>query len=140
MNKETTFLVKELNLTNKQYILNLDNYISFIKKNTNIKEYILPYIISLTLDNKYNKVLYSTKKYSNNKIYYHPYFKKMFMFNYNNNINYLKKIMHINKRSFNNFIQIINNKKRIYAYFEQINNNNIFFYLPIIIDLEKSTP
>ncbi len=140
MNKETKILLNELNIKDKNYIINLDNYISYIKKNTKIKDYILVYIISLTLNNKYNKILDSNKIYKNNKRKYNYYFRKMFMYNYNLNIEYLKRIMKIDKRTFKDFTNHLNNKKRIYPYFELINNDNIFFYLPIIIDLENSIP
>ena len=43
----------------EQFIFNLDNYISFIKNNIFINPLELRYIISLTLNNKYNKILYS---------------------------------------------------------------------------------
>jgi len=129
-----------MNYNNKIYQKNLNNYVSFIKEKTHLKEYMYSYIINQTLNNKYSKILYINKKYSNNKEYFDYYYKKMFMYIYNENITYLKTIMHIKRRSFNNFIKLIENKKRIYPYFETINDDNIFFYLPIIIDLEKTTP
>ena len=119
-----TYELKKLNLNHFNQII-LDNYITFLKYNE------LLIIVYLTTQNKYNKVLYNktNKDYTNS-------FIKMFMFNYYNNIKYLKKIIKINKRSFKDLTTFLSNKKRIYSYFENINNTNISFYLPIIMKFE----
>ena len=125
-----TYELKKLNLNHFNQII-LDNYITFLKYNFNIDNNELLIIVYLTTQNKYNKVLYNktNKDYTNS-------FIKMFMFNYYNNIKYLKKIIKINKRSFKDLTTFLSNKKRIYSYFENINNTNISFYLPIIINFE----
>ena len=125
-----TYELKKLNLNHFNQII-LDNYITFLKYNFNIDNNELLIIVYLTTQNKYNKVLYNktNKDYTNS-------FIKMFMFNYYNNIKYLKKIIKINKRSFKDLTTFLSNKKRIYSYFENINNTNISFYLPIIMKFE----
>ena len=125
-----TYELKKLNLNHFNQII-LDNYITFLKYNFNIDNNELLIIVYLTTQNKYNKVLYNktNKDYTNS-------FIKMFMFNYYNNIKYLKKIIKINKRSFKDLTTFLSNKKRIYSYFENINNTNISFYLPIIMNFE----
>ena len=126
-------------INNKNYINNLINYISFIKNKINITDYELKYIIYLTINNKYNKILLNDKKYSKNTNYYDKEFIKMFMYNYNKNIYFLSKLINIRKRNFNQLIKHINlHKKRIYSYFEIINYTNINFYLPIILSMEDS--
>jgi len=119
-------------------IINIDNYISFLKDNLNINYNELIILIDLTIYNKKNKILFSKKDYLKNYQYFNNKYKEMFLYNYNNNIKYLSKYIKIKKRSFNELITHINNKKRIYSYFENINNTNISFYIPIILNLEES--
>lgn len=120
------------NQNNKEIFMNnLDNYISFLYNQIHINDNELLYIIDLTIHNKYNHILYC------NNIEEKEYIK-IFMYNYNKNINYLKKYIHIKKRSFKSLINNINkHKKRIYPYFEIITYENISFYLPLIIKLES---
>ena len=73
------------------FYFNLDNYISFIKNKLLINELEIRYIISLTLYNKYNKILYSKVYYYDNPDYYHKEYIKMFMYNYNKNYTFLEK-------------------------------------------------
>lgn len=109
----------------EQFIFNLDNYITFIKQNIFINQTELKYIISLTIYNKYNKILYSNLYYYNNVELYTKEFKKMFMYNYIRNAKNLNEEI----KSFEELCTIINNnKKRIYCYFDKINDNNIFLY------------
>ena len=123
----------------EQFIFNLDNYITYIKQLIHINPIELRYILKLTLYNKYNKILYSDLYYYDNVELYQIIFKNMFMCNYLNNIKLIKKYIKIKKRSFNELINIINeHKKRTYCYFENITNNNMNFYLPIIESIEES--
>ena len=119
--------INKLNITNN--INNIDKYITFLKKNLVIDNNELLIIIDLTINTKINKLLF--KKKPTNKD-----FIKLFMYKYKKNIKYLKKIIKIDKRSFNEFTKFLTNKKRIYSYFEDINNTNINFYLPIILSIE----
>jgi len=120
----------------EQFLFNLDNYITFVKNNLNINQLELRYIIDLTLYNKYNKTLFSNYYFYDYMDYYKNNFIKMFMYNYNNNIIFLKKYMNIKHFTFNELIDCINsNKKRSYAFFEIINEKNMNFYIPIIESL-----
>ena len=122
----------------EQFIFNLDNYISYIKQSIHINPLELRYIINLTLYNKYNKCLYMDLYYYDNVDIYIKNFKKMFMHNYLKNIKLISKYTSVKKRNFNELVEIINtNKKRTYCYFENINNNNMNFYLSIIESLEQ---
>lgn len=139
MNSEDLISISSsYNIYNNDFINNLNNYALFLKERLFINDYELKYIIYLTINNKKNKILYNIKDYSKNKSYYHKKFIEMFMYNYNQNIKFLNKIMYIDKRDFNSLINNINkHKKRIYSYFEQIDQTNINFYLPIILSLEE---
>ena len=139
--KVTSNLIHKSNKINQieQFIFNLDNYITYIKQLIHINPIELRYILKLTLYNKYNKILYSDLYYYDNVELYQIIFKNMFMCNYLNNIKLIKKYIKIKKRSFNELINIINeHKKRTYCYFENITNNNMNFYLPIIESIEES--
>lgn len=140
MNSEDLISISSsYNIYSNDFINNLNNYALFLKERLFINDYELKYIIYLTINNKYNKVLFSNKNYNMNKSYYHKKFIEMFMYNYNQNIEFLNKIMYIDKRDFNSLINNINkHKKRIYSYFEHIDQTNINFYLPIILSLEES--
>ena len=121
----------------EQFFFNLDNYISFIKNNLFINPNEIKIIIDLTIYNKYNKILYSTDYYYNNVKKYEKEFINMFMHNYKKNISFLKKYINIKEKSFEELINNINmHKKRTHFYFENINNKNMNFYIPIICDLE----
>lgn len=137
--KVTSHLIHKDKYINQveQFIFNLDNYISFIKEQIFIKPLELRYIISLTLFNKNNKILYSNLYYYSNLKIYQKAFIKLFMYQYEKNIKIISKDLRIIKRDFNSLIKIINNKKRTYVYFEEITNNNIFFYLPIYENIES---
>ena len=137
--KVTSHLIHKGKYINQveQFIFNLDNYISFIKEKIFIKPLELRYIISLTLFNKNNKILYSDLYYYSNLKIYQKAFIKLFMYQYEKNIKIISKDLIIIKRDFNSLIKIINNKKRTYVYFEKITNNNMPFYLPIYEDLES---
>lgn len=118
----------------EQFIFNLDNYITFIKQNIFINQLELKYIINLTIYNKHNKILHSNLYYYDNINIYIKEFKKMFMYNYIINMTLLKKEC----KNFNELCNLINkNKKRVYCYFEKINNNNILFYKTIINNLDN---
>ena len=139
--KVTSKLIHKKSKINQieQFIFNLDNYISYIKQLIHINPIELRYILKLTLNNKHNKILYSDLYYYDYIELYQIKFESMFMYNYINNIKLLKKYIKINKRKFNELILIINtHKKRTYCYFENINNNNMNFYLPIIESIENT--
>ena len=136
MDHQDEFDVNDFKFANR--VSSVYNYISFIKRHLKINQLEIRYIISLTLYNKYNKVLFDTTYYYNNINKYEKSFKKMFMFNYQNNIKLINKYQKIKLRDFNSLISSINaNKKRTYAYFETINNMNMNFYLAIINNLEN---
>lgn len=139
--KVTSKLIHKKSKINQieQFIFNLDNYISYIKQLIHINPIELRYILKLTLNNKHNKILYSDLYYYDYIELYQIKFENMFMYNYINNIKLLKKYIKINKRKFNELILTINtHKKRTYCYFENINNNNMNFYLPIIESIENT--
>ena len=127
---------KEYISRKEQFLFNLDNYISYIKNNVFISPLELRYIISLTLYNKYNKILYSDIYYYDNTSLYIKEFKNMFMYNYNKNVFLLKIYINIEKLNFKELVNLINtHKKRTYCLFETINKNNMNFYIPIIESL-----
>ena len=130
MTKINTHLIhkeKEINQI-EQFIFNLDNYISFLKNSIKINQLELRYIISLTIYNKNNKILYNNIYYYENINYYHKEFIKMFMYKYKENM----KILNYESLKFEDLVYKINNYKRTYAYFEDINQNNMFYYKCII--------
>ena len=137
--KVTSNLIHKTNYIpiKEQFIFNLDNYITFIKDKLCLNQQQIKYLISLTLNNKYNKILYHNKYYYSDINYYHKQFINMFMFEYKKNILFLKNYISIKERSFDEFISFINNKKRSYCYFEKINISNMNFYLSIIESLEE---
>lgn len=109
----------------EQFIFNLDNYITYIKQNVFINQIELKYIINQTIYNKYNKILYSDIYYYDNINLYIDAFKKMFI----NNYIYNSKFLNIKPQNFYDLCNTINkHKKRVYCYFELINNNNKHLY------------
>ncbi len=123
----------------EQFIFNLDNYISFIKSLLNINSLEIRYIIDLTLDNKYNKILLSNIYFYDNKDFYINNFKKLFMYKYIKNINILKKYISINKLSFDNLIIKLNqSKNKAHFYFEDI-CKNLPYYVDIVNYLENTS-
>lgn len=117
-------------------IFNVDNYISFVKNSIKLNPQEIRYIISLTLYEN-NNCLFKEKYYYDDIDYYNKQFIKMLMYKYNNNYKILSKFIKIKKRNFEDLIKIIN-KKRSYAYFENINYDNIIFYKSIIESLESN--
>jgi len=118
---------KEINQI-EQFIFNLDNYISYLKNLIKINQLELRYIISLTLYNKHNNILYNNIYYYEDVNYYYNKFINLFMFKYKENMKKLNyKIL-----SFDQLITILNNNKRTYAFFEDINENNMLYYKTII--------
>ena len=113
----------------KNYTINIDKYITFLKDNLDIDKNELLIIIDLTIYSKFNHLLLKDKCNNIN-------FKKVFMYNYKRNIKYLRKYIKIKRRTFNSLVSFLSNKKRIYSYFENINDTNISFYLPIILNIE----
>lgn len=129
---------KKLININNQIILNLDKYISFLKKTLNIDQLLIRYIASLTINNLYKKILASPKYYFDNVEYYTKYFKKMFTYNYNRNYLILEKF-NIKKHNFNELVKIINkNQKKAVIYLEKIDKYNLNFALNVIEYLETT--
>ena len=128
---------KKINI-NQLIITNLDNYISYVKSILLIDQQQIRYIISLTINNKYNKILKSNKYLSDNITYYNNNFSKMLFFNYNKNYCLLKKynIKYHNKTELSNIIN--KNKNKAFVYFETINKHNLNFYLNIIEVIESN--
>ena len=122
----------------EQFIFNIDNYITFIKQFIFINPLELRYIISLTLNKNVKKLLIS-KYYYDNIEYYNDLYKKIFMSNYLENVSKLSNYINIKTRNFDDLVKLINNKKRVYSYFEPINNKNINFICEIIKSIEDIT-
>ena len=93
------------------FIFNLDNYISFIKRNLNIDDLKIRYILLLTLKNKYNIILQDKHYYYNNIDYFHKSFIKMFMYKYYQNYKFIKKFINLKKYTFDELINLLNTKK-----------------------------
>ncbi len=138
-------LINKNNLTNKEelndicnniflkkknvdtFLINLDNYITFLKKYLTIDYNDLLYIIFNTINNDmYNSIIKKEKE-----------FKKIFLLKYNENIEFISIFMKLKKRNFNNLITHLNNcKRRCYTYFEDIGLRNLKFYLALFQELE----
>lgn len=138
-------LINKNNLTNKEeitdicnniflkkknvdiFLINLDNYITFLKKYLTIDYNDLLYIIFNTINNDmYNSIIKKEKE-----------FKKIFLLKYNENIEFLSIFMKLKKRNFNNLITHLNNcNRRCYTYFEDIGLRNLKFYLTLFQELE----
>lgn len=126
IHKDNTITLKE------QFIFNLDNYITFIKELLTIDQLKIRYIISETLNNKYNKILISKKYYYSNIELYHKEFINMFMFKYNKNIDFLNKYIKIDKLNFKELCTFINTNKKAHIYFEDITSKNVQYYINLI--------
>ena len=61
------------------------------------------------------------------------------MSNYLENVSKLSKYINIKTRNFDELVKLINNKKRVYSYFEPINNKNINIICEIIKSIEDIT-
>ena len=121
----------------EQFFFNLDNYITLLKNHLFINPFEIRIIVSLTIYNRYNKILFSKDYYYSNIDKYEKNYIKMFMYNYEKNIKFLKNYCKIELRNFYQLIDKINqHKKKSYSYFENINTSNMNFYLPIIKYLE----
>ena len=121
------------NNTIKDYnLVNIDNYITFIKSKLKLNDSEIRYIIELTLDKDNIKLLYKDK--INEKDYI-----QLFMSKYLNNYNILKEYIKINKLNFNNLIFKLNTlKNKAHFYFEDI-NKNLPYYISIIDYLENTS-
>lgn len=126
IHKDNTITLKE------QFIFNLDNYITFIKEFLTIDQLKIRYIISETLNNKYNKILISKKYYYSNIELYHKEFINMFMLKYNKNIDFLNKYINIKKLNFKELCSFINTNKKAHIYFEDITSKNVQYYINLI--------
>ena len=134
-------LIHNNNLTHKEQLLhNIDMYINFLKSKLFIDQFQLRYIVHLTIYNKYNKILLSNIYYYEDIDNYIKEYIKMFMYKYNKNYKFLSKYINIKKRNFDELIELINKrKKRTYIYFEDININNMNFYITLINELESNS-
>ena len=113
-------------------LVNIDNYITFIKSKLKLNDSEIRYIIELTLDKDNIKLLYKDK--INEKDYI-----QLFMSKYLNNYNILKEYIKINKLNFNNLIFKLNTlKNKAHFYFEDI-NKNLPYYISIIDYLENTS-
>lgn len=72
----------------EKFLENLDHYISYVKDHYFIQHIELGLIIELTLKNKYNAILFDMDDYysDNNYVKYICEFKKMFLFNFYDNM------------------------------------------------------
>lgn len=128
---------KEVDI-NCQIISNLDKYISYVKNTLLIDQLLIRYIVSLTIDNKYNRILKSNKYFPDNSNIYKQNFEKMLFLNYKKNYSLLKKY-NIKFHDNNELIDIINrHKKKAFVYFEIINKQNLKFYFNIIDYIEST--
>ena len=128
---------KEVDI-NYQIISNLDKYISYVKNTLLIDQLLIRYIVSLTIDNKYNRILKSNKYFPDNSNIYKQNFEKMLFLNYKKNYSLLKKY-NIKFHDNNELIDIINrHKKKAFVYFEIINKQNLKFYFNIIDYIEST--
>lgn len=137
--KVKSILIKNQTIVNINYqiISNLDKYISYVKEILKIDQLLIRYIISLTINNKYNKILKSDKYFSDNLNYYLKNFNKMLFYNYNKNYKLLR-YHQVSYHNINDIISIINkNKKKAFVYFEEINKQNLNYYLSIINYIES---
>lgn len=139
VNITTKLIHKKEKLTMyEQFIFNLDNYITFIKEKLLLNPLQLRYIILLTVNNKFNKILTNKIYYYENIELYNQEFIKLFMYNYKKNIKYLKKYLNIKELEFEELVKKLNKQnKKAFIYFEKINASNINYYLPIIEYLEN---
>lgn len=136
--KVKSILIKNQTIVNINYqiISNLDKYISYVKEILKIDQLLIRYIISLTINNKYNKILKSDKYFSDNLNFYLKNFNKMLFYNYNKNYKLLR-YHQVSYHNINDLISIINkNKKKAFVYFEEINKQNLNYYLSIINYIE----
>lgn len=128
---------KEVDI-NYQIISNLDKYISYVKNTLLIDQLLIRYIVSLTINNKYNRILKSNKYFPDNSNIYNQNFEKMLFLNYKKNYSLLKKY-NIKFHDNNELIDIINrHKKKAFVYFEIINKQNLNFYFNIIDYIEST--
>lgn len=127
----TTKLIYKKSLS-EQFMFNLDKYITYIKSLVHIDPIKLKYIINNTIYNNCNKILYSNICYYDNIDYYIKGFNRMFMYKYIKNYKLLSKYIKIKKYNFNELVELLNNNKRAYLYFENISKQNILYYLNII--------
>ena len=107
----------------KNYLNNLDNYVTFIKNKLTLDESELKYIIKLTIENQ--KIIND--------------FEYLFMKKYLKNYNILKEYININKLNFDDLIKKLNQlKNKAHFYFEDI-DKNLPYYIPILDYLENTS-
>lgn len=84
---------RDIITTEEKFLENLNGYIGFVKDNYFIEHVEQLYLIELSLSNKYSEVLFSILEYTadENYKYYDNQFKRMFLYNFFNNIVLLEK-------------------------------------------------
>ena len=139
----------------EKFLENLDKYIGYIRNNYLINYTELSMIIEVSLNNKYSKILFSQEDYYQNENYniYTNQYRKMFLFNFYDNICFYSKIVskessinkflqEIKQYNFDDekdiveiekiFIKIINNRKydlyNAFVPYRLVNENNYEFY------------
>ena len=136
-----TIITKE-----EKFLENLDKYISYVKNHYFIEhiEHIEQYlIIEMSLNNKYSEILYSLDDYHKEENYYKfiDKYRKMFLFNFYNNINFYSKyadkisVIHtfkkqIMKYNFDNEKDIIELEKVFIKIISNRNNNLYNVFVP----------
>ena len=83
----------------EKFLENLDKYIGYIRDRYLIDHIELTILIEISLSNKYNKILFDMDDYHQNQNYkkYHDAFRKMFLFNFYDNIRFYSKYVDKNE-------------------------------------------
>ena len=84
---------KKVITSEEKFLENLDKYIGYIKDRYLIQHIELLILIEMSLSNKYNSILFDMSDYHHNQNYikYHDAFRKMFLFNFYDNIRFYSK-------------------------------------------------
>ncbi len=119
-------------------IYNIDQYISFVKNIFRINQLEVRYIVRLTLYNNPN-IMNSNVYFYDNEEFYLKYFKQMLISKYKKNAKLLRKYNpDINIYNFEKLTSVVNNNTKPYILFEDINLNNIDFYLTLWDKIKKN--
>ena len=90
MLNSTLLYGRDIITTEERFLENLNKYIGYVRDHYFINHIELFCLIETSLTNKYTKCLFELKDYhvDENYEYYHDMFRKMFMFNFYDNIFY----------------------------------------------------
>lgn len=93
--KSSLLYGKDTITSEEKFLENLDKYIGYVKDNYFIKHSELTLLIELTLNNKYNEILFEMDDFHENENYikYHDAFRKMFLYNFYDNICFYSKFV-----------------------------------------------